>query len=118
VEGGQAGRIGGGLDPNDIQKGGIYWYIDGQQVEVVDIDRSLHPPSFVIRFFDGRERETEAHRLFLMGNAAIANTAHDVHREEGPPAGGANRALGSAFNSGGMSQYEIEALASLPSDMP
>ena len=54
----------------------------------------------------------------LPPTAAIANTAHDVHREEGPPAGGANRALGSAFNSGGMSQFEIEAAASLPSDMP
>jgi len=69
VEGGQAGRIGGGLDPNAIQKGGIYWYrdtMDGveKQVDVVAIDRSVQPPSFAIRV-DGRERETEAHRLFL-----------------------------------------------------
>ena len=69
VEGGQAGRIGGGLDPNAIQKGGIYWYrdtMDGveKQVEVVAIDRSVQPPSFAIRV-DGRERETEVHRLFL-----------------------------------------------------
>ena len=69
VEGGQAGRIGGGLDPNAIQKGGIYWYRDTRdgvekQVEVVAIDRSVRPPSFAIRV-DGRERETEAHRLSL-----------------------------------------------------
>ena len=62
-----------------------------------------------------RPRPTER---VAIPTAAIANTAHDVHREEGPPAGGANRALGSAFNSGGMSQFEIEAAASLPSDMP
>ncbi len=41
---------------------------------------------------------------------AIASTAHDVHRKEGPPPGGANRALGGAFNSGGMSQFKVEAL--------
>ena len=69
MEGGQAGRIGGGLDPNAIQKGGIYWYRDAmdgveKQVEVVAIDRSVQPPSIAIRV-DGRERETEAHRLSL-----------------------------------------------------
>jgi hypothetical protein len=69
VEGGQAGRTGGGLDPNAIQKGGIFWYRDTmggveKQVEVVAIDRSVRPPSFAIRV-DGRERETEAHRLSL-----------------------------------------------------
>jgi hypothetical protein len=57
------------LDPNAIQKGGVYWYrdkMDGveKQVEVVAIDRSVEPPSFAIRV-DGRERETEAHRLSL-----------------------------------------------------
>jgi hypothetical protein len=69
VGGGQAGRIGGGLDSNAIQKGGIYWYRDTsdgveKQVEVVAIDRSVQPPSIAIRV-DGRERETEAHRLSL-----------------------------------------------------
>ena len=67
--GGKAGGIAGVLDPNDIKKGDIYWYRDGRdgvekQVEVVSIDRTLQPPSFGIRV-DGRERETEAHRLLL-----------------------------------------------------
>jgi hypothetical protein len=35
-----------------------------KQVEVVAIDRSVQPPSFSIRV-DGRQRETEAHRLSL-----------------------------------------------------
>jgi len=57
------------LDPNAIQKGGVYWYrdkMDGveKQVEVVAIDRSVQPQSFSIRV-DGRERETEAHSLSL-----------------------------------------------------
>jgi hypothetical protein len=52
-----------GLDPNVIQcrdgRDGVE-----KQVEVVAIDRSVQPPSFAIRV-DGRERETEAHRLSL-----------------------------------------------------
>lgn len=54
----------------DIKKGGKYWYWDARkgaerQVEVLSVDYSLRPPSFVIRFDDGGERETEGHRLSL-----------------------------------------------------
>jgi hypothetical protein len=54
---------------DDIKKDGIYWYRDGRdgvekEVQVVAIDRTVKPPSFTIRV-DGRERETEAHRLSL-----------------------------------------------------
>ena len=64
-----------GLDPKDIKKGGVYWYRDGadwvyKQVEVQSIDQTLQPPSFGIRI-DGRERETEAHRLFLHPPGAL-----------------------------------------------
>jgi hypothetical protein len=52
-----------------IEKGGMYWYrdrMDGveKQVEVVSVDRSISPPSYVIRF-EGRERETEGTLLSL-----------------------------------------------------
>ena len=44
---------------------------------MVDIDRSLNPPSFAIRFFDGRERETEAHRLSLHKSSLWPDVAID-----------------------------------------
>ena len=66
----------------DIQKGGMYWYRDGRdgvekQVEVVSIDRSIDPPSFGIRV-DGRERETEGHRLYLRPSQQMHLSAHAV----------------------------------------
>jgi serine/threonine protein kinase len=70
---------GRGLDPKVIQKGGVYWYndrMDGveKQVEVVVIDHSVQPHSFVI-CVDGRQRETEAHRLSLdPSRGTYANT--------------------------------------------
>ena len=83
MEGGQAGRIGGGLDPNAIQKGGVYWYRDGRdgvekQVQVVSINHDVRPPSFVIRV-DGREIETEANRL------SLHRTADEGEEEEHVP---------------------------------
>ena len=58
---------------DDIKKDGIYWYRDRRdgvekEVQVVAIDRTVKPPSFTIRV-DGRERETEAHRLSLHKSA-------------------------------------------------
>jgi hypothetical protein len=57
-----------------IEKGGVYWYrdtMDGveKQVEVVSVDESIRPPSYVIRF-EGRERITEGTRLSLHPNGA------------------------------------------------
>ena len=55
----------------EIQKGGKYWYWDARggaekEVEVMSVDHSLRPPSYVVKFCDdGGERETEGHRLSL-----------------------------------------------------
>ena len=64
---------------DDIKKDGIYWYRDGRDgvekvVQVVAIDRTVKPPSFTIRV-DGRERETEAHRLSLHKSSLLPDVA-------------------------------------------
>jgi hypothetical protein len=65
-----------------IEKGGMYWYrdrMDGveKQVEVVSVDRSISPPSYVIRF-EGRERETEGTLLSQWRVSVVAAEAESV----------------------------------------
>jgi hypothetical protein len=54
----------------ELRKGSMCWYWDvrlgtERRVEVVSVDHSIRPPSFVVKFEDGSERETEGHRLSL-----------------------------------------------------
>jgi hypothetical protein len=70
---------------DDTKKNGIYWYRDGRngvekEVQVVAIDRTVKPPSFTIRV-DGRDIETEAHRLSLHKSSLSA--ADDI-KKDGP----------------------------------
>jgi len=52
-----------------IERHSMCWYSQGdssaKRVKVVSVDRALNPPSYVIRFEDGRERETEVLCLTL-----------------------------------------------------
>lgn len=56
------------VDVAEIKPKSVYWYRDRgeeveKQVEVVRIDHGKHRPTVIIRV-DGREVETEGHRLF------------------------------------------------------
>ena len=57
-----------------IEKGSVCWYRDSdgsaKKVEVLSVDRSLIPPSYMISI-DGRQHETEGIRLTLIPGAKI-----------------------------------------------
>ncbi len=60
-----------------IEKGSVCWYRDSdgsaKKVEVVSVDRSIIPPSYVITI-EGRQRETEGMRLTLIPGAHAPNS--------------------------------------------
>ena len=118
---GSSAEGGRGLDPNAIQKGGVYWYRDRRdgvekQVEVVAIDRSVQPPSFAIRA-EGREGKTEAHRLSLdpsWGGKMMNVTVKVTENDSGRPVSDSRR--NTSTPTGQTSQQSL--LCEISYDMP
>ena len=78
-------------------KGAKCWYWDvrlgtERRVEVVSVDHSLRPPSFVVKFEDGSERETEGSRLSLEP-VRVPLTIKVIHEESGGREGDQELAL-------------------------
>eukprot|EP00960_Hanusia_phi_P072747 767869-Hanusia_phi.AAC.4 len=55
-----------------------------KEVQVVAIDRTLDPPSYCIRLPDGRERETEAHRLEIIRHEELPPDEYESEGEVKP----------------------------------
>mmetsp|Transcript_25293 Transcript_25293/g.83615 ORF Transcript_25293/g.83615 Transcript_25293/m.83615 type:complete len:221 (-) Transcript_25293:37-699(-) len=66
-----------------LRKGQTCYYKDAvggmYEVKVVNVDHSLVPPSYLVRFQDGRERETERFKLLAKDEAGRAS---EGRREE------------------------------------
>lgn len=85
---GKRARVCAGRVPGELRKGDRCWYkgtggAKDQSVEIIQVDKAHADglPSYLIKFEDGRERETEHYKLRrIPGEDAVS----DDHKHAGP----------------------------------